>query len=136
MKEHHSKHVTEKHRHLLIVFFDDQDHCPAATLLSLAPCICIMATLTQSEISEDGNATVPIVGGVDGEDGGDSGVASAHQNETVVQHCTTATLEELTPHELVFGEELSATVISFAAHASASTTQEWDDDDTNGERLC
>lgn len=141
---------------------------PTAALRSLAPCTlyptpspslpCTKPELTQdgnvtvpivggagSEegestkpiIIEDGNATLPIiVGGVDGEDGRYLGVASAPQNEVVVQHNgITVTLEDMASHEYFFGEEQGVKVTASSAHESASATQADEEDSTHGKIL-
>lgn len=92
---------------------------------------------TKPIIIEDGNATLPIiVGGVDGEEGRDLGVVSVPQNEVVVQHNRiTVTLEDIASHEYFFGEEQSVTVTASSAHESASATRADDEDTTRGKRL-
>lgn len=149
--------------------FDDHDHCPTAHCWSAVACICTLyptpspwLPCTKPETTQDGNVTVPIVGGAGseekestkpditeggnatipfvGEVGGDerdSGVAAAvsQDDEGVVQHRVTATLEELTSYESFFGEKESVMMIASSAHESASTTQGDDDDSTHGEKL-
>lgn len=105
----------------------------SAVACTLHPALWLLCA--KPEVIDDGNTTVPIVGGVGGEDGGDAGVASASQNETAVQHRITVAFDELTSHEQTFGEEMSGTAISSAAHESASTTQKEDGDSTHGERF-
>lgn len=91
---------------------------------------------TKPDIIQDSNATVPIiVGGVGNEEGRDSGVTSVLQDdEGVVRHRITVTMEELTTHQHFFGEEQSVMVIASDARESASKTQADDDDSTHGKR--
>ena len=62
-------------------------------------------------------------------------MASASQNETAIQHRITVAFDELTSYEQTFGEEMSVTAISSAAHELVSMTQKENDDSTHGERL-
>lgn len=140
-KEFHTKHAIEGHRHVVVVIFylfvfTTTTTGPLLLCCRLHPAPSPLFSPIKPEITEDGNATVPIVEGVDGEEGGDLGVASAHQDNTAVRHRVTVVVEELSSHQHFFGDDMSITVIASAAHESASTTQQdRGEDNTHGERL-
>lgn len=132
-----------EHRHLATIFScltTTTTHCSlhcfsaVACTLHLAPSPFLSST--KPEITEDGNATVPIVGGDGGEEGGDSGLASApHDEAAVTQHHTTMSAEEHIAQHHFPGEETSVPDAAPEAQESASTTQKEDDNNAHGERL-
>ena len=112
-------------------------NCYFAVVCAVHPAPSPFLSSIKPDIIEDDNATIPIVGGIGGEEGRNSGVTSGHQDETVVQHRITVTMEELSVREHFFGEDMSVTVIASAAHESTSTSQQEARDgvNTHGERL-
>lgn len=97
---------------------------------------------TKTEIIEVGNATVPIVRGVDSEEGGGAGVTAAPlddiQDKGQHRSLVTVTFEELSFQVNFWGTETSVTGgdVELAVHESASTQgEDGDRGSTRGERL-